>query len=342
MVQNGAVEFEDLGPGYEGEDVEFEEGFDPTEGKGSLVPFSADPGALKVSLGGGQNEGGGRDDSFSGIIRNEQKFDFSIIFSYTRDYVPDSHSGKMIVQQGSSMGMWLMNCRALRRKERLEGFEQRAIDWKKRMGSKADREAQLDLVDQRLAKWARANMSQARIRVDRLMYGLDFIDGPECDRHGGEVDPDGCIHDKYLYDWFQADRDMREAVTEAIEKLSTEGLQVFFAQMEAHKLLREEMEDRAQHLPTADLTDWWRGMTEGDATQAHLLLGAPWIVLESAIFAMENQGKNNPHKLHLEKMQAGMITQNASRRNSPWNRSPASYGGQQALPAGQPAQTGAP
>ena len=192
MVNNN-VEYVDLGPGYEGEDPELD--FDPTEGKGGLVPFSVDSGAIKVNLGGSGPDGTGHDDyTYSGIIRNEQKFDFSIIVSYVRDYIPDSHQGKMIVQQATSMGLWLMRSRSLQRRRLLEGFEERASQWTRKMGRKADRESQLDQVDKHLAKWAKANMRQARIRVERLTYGLDFVD-----------------NDAYLQDWFLADREMRES-----------------------------------------------------------------------------------------------------------------------------------
>ena len=261
--------------------------------------------------------------TYSGIIRNEQKFDFSIIVSYVRDYIPDSHQGKMIVQQATSLGLWLMRSRSLQRRRLLEGFEERASQWTRKMGRKADRESQLDRVDKHLAKWAKANMRQARIRVERLTYGLDFVD-----------------NDAYLQDWFLADREMREAVPEAIESLSTEGYQVFTAKMEMHRLLRQEMEDRAQHLPNDDLSDWLEAMRDSKTTQAHLLLGAPWIIQEAAVFAMENQGKNNPHKIHLERMQSGMIA-TANPRGRSWLRSPATVDGQPgALPA--PAQTPGP
>ena len=321
MVNNN-VEYVDLGPGYEGEDPELD--FDPTEGKGGLVPLSVDSGAIKVNLGGNGEDGTAHDDyTYSGIIRNEQKFDFSIIVSYVRDYIPDSHQGKMIVQQATSMGLWLMRSRSLQRRRLLEGFEERASQWTRKMGRKADRESQLDQVDRHLAKWAKANMRQARIRVERLTYGLDFVD-----------------NDAYLQDWFLADREMREAVPEAIESLSTEGYQVFTAKMEMHRLLRQEMEDRAQHLPNDDLSDWLEAMRDSKTTQAHLLLGAPWIIQEAAVFAMENQGKNNPHKIHLERMQSGMIAA-ANPRGRSWLRSPAAVDGQPgALPA--PAQTPGP
>ena len=228
---NGHTEIEQLGPAYEVDDEEVEFDFDTDQGKGALVPFNADAGAIKVNLG-GRDKDSAADVQYSGIIRYEQKFDFSIIVNFTRDYVPDTHAGKMIVQQGTSLGLWLMRCPALKRKQSLDEAERQANDWVKRMGSKDKRTEQLDAVDKHLAKWARSNMVQSRIRVDRLIYGLDYVDNDQC-----------------LNDWFLADRRMRGSMRQAIEELSTEGLQVFLAKVDMHTLLRAEMEDRAEHLP---------------------------------------------------------------------------------------------
>lgn len=314
---NGHTEIEQLGPAYEVDDEEVEFDFDTDQGKGALVPFNADAGAIKVNLG-GRDKDSAADVQYSGIIRYEQKFDFSIIVNFTRDYVPDTHAGKMIVQQGTSLGLWLMRCPALKRKQSLDEAERQANDWVKRMGSKDKRTEQLDAVDKHLAKWARSNMVQSRIRVDRLIYGLDYVDNDQC-----------------LNDWFLADRRMRESMRQAIEELSTEGLQVFLAKVDMHTLLRAEMEDRAEHLPREDLSEWLEALKEDDTTQAQLLLGAPWIIQEAAIFAMENQGAKNPHKLHLEKMQAGMLPAANPRRAGAF-RSPATA----AAPPAQPAEAG--
>ena len=201
----------------------------------------------------------------------------------------------MIVQQGTSLGLWLMRCPALQRKRFLDDAEAQADEWTGRM--KVGKDAQLAEVDKHLAQWARANMVQSRIRVDRLVYGLDYVD-----------------NDQSIHDWFKADRQMRDSMREAIDGLSTEGLQVFLAKVDMHKILREEMEDRALHLPREDLSEWLEATRSDDATQAQLLLGSPWIIQEAAIFAMENQGAKNPHKLHLEKMQAGMIASQQARQ----------------------------
>ena len=284
---NGHTEIEQLGPDYTVDDEELEFDFDPKWGKGDLVPFNADAGAIKVNMG-GRDKDSAADVQYSGIIRYEQKFDFSIIVNFTRDYVPDTHAGKMIVQQGTSLGLWLMRCPALQRGRSLEHAEQQARQWTKRMGAKDKRTEQLDAVDKHLAKWARANMVQSRIRVDRLIYGLDYVDNDQC-----------------IHDWFLADRQMRESMRQAIEELSTEGLQVFLAKVDMHQLLRAEMEDRAEHLPREDLSEWLEALKEEETTQAQLLLGAPWIIQEAAIFAMENQGAKNPHKLHLGKDAGG-------------------------------------
>ena len=316
---NGHTEIEQLGPAYTVDDEEVEFDFDPKQGKGDLVPFNADAGAIKVNMG-GRDKDSAADVQFSGIIRYEQKFDFSIIVNFTRDYVPDTHAGKMIVQQGTSLGLWLMRCPALKRKKFLEDAEQESAKWAKRMGSKDKRTEQLDAIDKHLAQWARANMVQSRIRVDRLTYGLDYVDNDQC-----------------LNDWFLADRNMRESMRQAIEELSTEGLQVFLAKVDMHTLLRAEMEDRAEHLPREDLSEWLEALKEDDTTQAQLLLGAPWIIQEAAIFAMENQGAKNPHKLHLEKMQAGMLPAANPRRPGVF-RSPATAAG--AMPPAQPVDVG--
>ena len=316
---NGHTEMEQLGPAYTVDDEEIEFDFDTKQDKGELLPFNADAGAIKVNMG-GRDKDSAADVQYSGIIRYEQKFDFSIIVNFTRDYVPDTHAGKMIVQQGTSLGLWLMRCPALKRKQLLEDAEQEAAKWSKRMGSKDKRTEQLDAVDKHLAKWARSNMVQSRIRVDRLVYGLDYVDNDQC-----------------LNDWFLADRRMRETMRQAIEELSTEGLQVFLAKVDMHTLLRAEMEDRAEHLPREDLSEWLEALKEDDTTQAQLLLGSPWIIQEAAIFAMENQGAKNPHKLHLEKMQAGALPAANPRRQGAF-RSPATAAG--AMPPAQPADAG--
>ena len=101
----------------------------------------------------------------------------------------------------------------------------------------------------------------------------------------------------------------------------------------SHKILAEESEDRAKHITVQDFSEWIASLYSGNATVAETMLGAPWMIQEAAIFAMEHHD-SCPYWVHLERMQAGEADRQSERRHRRWRPRSSQPDGAQALPNG--------
>ena len=257
-----------------------------------------DTASIKIAGGKAGDDTGGN--TFSAIIKGEQTIDMSIVWNYTRNYRPQSLQGRMIVNNLTSAGRRMMKAAVNLRKFRFTAFETEASTWTSKIPGK-NRAKELEAMEQVLLVWTRGMNTQLHIRTDRLTHGLDAVEGR-------------------VVDWYQAERDMREAEAEAIKNLGTAAYQVFINRCEQHRILREEAEDRAKRLVFEDLSEWLSKVRSGDAPLAEIAMGAPWMIQEASIFAMEHQAGENPYWTHLERLQAGAVAAQQARRNRWFNR----------------------
>ena len=292
---------------------EDEGGDEPGSGSRLKRLAGLDTAAIRI---GGRNDGAdpGSEYAYSAIIRHEQKIDMSIVWNYTRNYRPGTHAGRMIVNNLTSGGRRMIAAAVNRRGELFDSYEAAVERWERRMGK--DSGKQMDQVKAVLLEWTRGMNMQTHIRCNRLMHGLASVED-------------------LVEDWYLAERRIRESETQAIKELTTEGYQVFVSRLEQHKILREEAEDRARHIVIVDLSDWLTNVKGGEASLAEISLGAPWMIQEACIFAMEHHDKDNPYWEHLERLQSGAVAAQQMRRSRWFGGGGGGHPGNQ-MPAGQP------
>ena len=258
-----------------------------------------DTASIKIAGGKAGDDTGGN--TFSAIIKGEQTIDMSIVWNYTTELPATVSPGPDDRQQPDLGGPTHDEGCGQPPKVAIHCLRDRSRStWTSKIPGK-NRAKELEAMEQVLLVWTRGMNTQLHIRTDRLIHGLDAVEGR-------------------VVDWYQAERDMREAEAEAIKNLGTAAYQVFINRCEQHRILREEAEDRAKRLVFEDLSEWLSKVRSGDAPLAEIAMGAPWMIQEASIFAMEHQAGENPYWTHLERLQAGAVAAQQARRNRWFNR----------------------
>ena len=263
----------------------------------------------------GRPDDGRRDDrSWSEFLRRQQDINMDSLWDFIRDNKPDSHEGRMVLQNLASAAIYTITSQALQIKRQHDELKEREKELSGEL-KKEDQDAAAALFD----RWARGNSMQQYLACVKHRHGF-----PELERREPpyEEDQDGVpvpVTEGPRWDWHQAEWDMGEADREAIFNLTARAHELYQVWQDMGRLRRQQNENRAKRMPDIDVSDWLAKVKGGKATNTEKLLGGTYLIQEMVAFGLAHQGDKNPHWLHLERLYRG-VQDAATRRTGLFRR----------------------
>ena len=259
--------------------------------------------------------GNGRDDrSWSEFLRRQQDIIMDSLWDFIRDHKPDSHEGRMVMQNVASAVIYTIMSEALQIKRRMDDLKQR--------DKELTRELDKDQVAAATAifdRWSRGNRMQEYLVCIKHRYGFAELERMEPEYEEDENGVPVPVTSGPRWDWHNAAREMREADREAIFDLTAGGYELFTVWEARGRLRRQLNENRAKRLPDLDVSDWLAKVKSGKATNTEKLLGGTYLLQELVAFGLAHEGGDNPFWKHLRGLYRG-VQEQASRGRSGWFR----------------------
>ncbi len=256
-----------------------------------LQPLDSSRVSISGALGGASVDPGRL---FSEINARETEVRFDALIDFLKNYWPEKHKTRVLVNGLVRIGVRFLNAPANRRRLRFEAEAAEARHWTGRLG-KAGKE-HIEAADRLLDRWAASDLLQINIRRRRLKHGLAAVE-PERAR------------------WHTASRKM-EVLEELATSLPSAAYEYFQCRLEQYRILRERAEDRAKGIPTADYSDLIRRIQQGEAKPSEIAASLPWPILEALWVSMQDPSPNNPHWTDTERMAASAAVANARRNRA--------------------------
>lgn len=265
------------------------------------------------SLGAPGANGKHDDNTFSAVIAKQQELRMDGLWGFLRDHKPDSHQGRVVMQQTASAIIYTITSGAMQIKRRQDTLRDAEKELRKTLSR-----TELDEVAVYYDRWSKGNSMQQYLVSIALKHGWRELERREPPY---EEDDDGNplpVTTGPRWEWHNADREMREAEREAILDLPRKSYDYFFNLQQTAVLQREQNENRARDLPDIDVSDWLAKIKKGDADIAEVILGGSWLIQELVTFGLAHEGENNPYWNNLIKLFRG-VREQAVRRNN-WFR----------------------
>ena len=131
-------------------------------------------GMMSLRVGGGEDGDFDRAMAFSAINAREAKIKVDALYDFLKDYVPDAHKTKMLVNGLVRLCQRMLNSPACRRQLRFEMEEARAKYWLGRVGKSG--EEHIEAADRLLDRWGACDLLQITIRTRRIRHGLEAVE----------------------------------------------------------------------------------------------------------------------------------------------------------------------
>ena len=254
-------------------------------------------GLMSLRVGGGEDGDFDRAMAFSAINAREAKIKVDALYDFLKDYVPDSHKTKMLVNGLVRLCQRMLNSPACRRQLRFEVEEARAKYWLGRVGKQG--EEHIEAADRLLDRWGACDLLQITIRTRRIRHGLEAVEG-ERPR------------------WYTAKR-KKELLEELAARLPSAAHEYFRCRLEQYNIQRERAEDRARGIPEQDYSELIKKIQDGTANAAEVLSSAPWPFKEAFDVCVQDASEENPHWKHNERM-ASASALGRKQPRSRWSR----------------------
>ena len=261
------------------------------EGGEVLQPLDSSRVSISGALGGSGVDPGRL---FSEINARETEVRFDALIDFLKNYWPEKHKTRVLVNGLVRLGVRFLNAPANRRRLRFEAEEAEARYWVSRLGKEG--KEHIERADRLLDRWAAADLLQINIRRRRLKQGLAAVE-----------------HERAR--WHTATRKM-DLFEELATQLPSAAYEYFQCRLEQYRILRERSEDRAKGIPTADFSDLIKRIQQGEAKPSEIAASLPWPILEALWVSMQDASANNPHWNHTERMAASAAMANAKRNRS--------------------------
>ena len=254
-------------------------------------------GMMSLRVGAGEDGAFDRALAFSAINAREAKIKVDALYDFLKDYWPQSHKTKMLVNGLVRLCQRMLNAPACRRQLRFEIEESRAKYWLGRLGKPG--EEHIAEADRLLDRWGAADLLQIAIRTRRIRRGLEAV---ERDRAR----------------WYTAMR-KKELLEEMAAGLPSAAHEYFRCRLEQYNIQRERAEDRARGIPEQDCSELIKKIQDGAANAAEVLSSAPWPFKEAFDVCVQDASEENPHWKHNERM-ASASALGRKQPRSRWSR----------------------
>ena len=264
-------------------------------------------GMMQLRTGGGGDEEDGDKYPFSKINAREAMITVDALYDFLKDYWPQSHRTRMLVNGLVRLCQRMLNAAANKRQLRFDIEEARAKYWMGRLGK--DDQKFIELADKLLDRWSNANLLQISIRSRRMRRGLAAVE-----------------HERAR--WHTAARKM-ELLEELAARLPAAAHEYFQCRLEQHNIQRERAEDRARGIAEQDYSELIKAIQDGTAKPAYVLANAPWPFKEAFDVCIQDASEENPHWKHNERMASASALGRRQPR-SKWGRRDREEGGDEA------------
>ncbi len=263
------------------------------ESEEDLRPLERGVMSLKM---GGDGESGDDRYPYSRINALQAEIKFRALYDFIKDYLPKSHKTKILVNDLLRLCQDMLNAEANRRQLRFDVEDVRAQYWANRAGKNGAEH--IERADELLDRWGNADLLQIVIRRRRIREGLPAVE-----------------HERAR--WYTADR-KKELLEEMATTLRQSAYQYFQARKEQYDIMRELAEDRARGIPIQDFSSLITRIQEGKATEAEILMKAPWPFPEAFSVCAQDADVDNPHWDHIRQLQAAAAKAQMARRRNRW------------------------
>ena len=253
-------------------------------------------GAMSLRMG-SEDEGGDDRFPYSRINALQAEIKFRALYDFIKDYLPKAHRTKVLVNDLVRLCQDMMNADANRRQLRFDIEDIRAQYWVNRAGKKGSEF--IESADELLDRWGNADLLQILIRRKRIKEELPAVE-----------------HERAR--WHTATR-KKELLEEMATRLPQAAYQYFQARKEQYDIMRELAEDRARGIPLQDFSNLITRIQEGKASEAEILMNAPWPFFEAFDVCVQDADVNNPHWDHIRQLQASAAKAQASKRRNKWS-----------------------
>ena len=252
---------------------------------------------MSLRTGGGGDEDGDDRYPFSKINAREAMITVDALYDFLKDYWPQSHKTRMLVNGLVRLCQRMLNAPANKRQLRFDIEEARAKYWMGRLNK--DDEKFIEQADRLLDLWSRSNLLQISIRTRRMRHGLEAVE---------EERPR----------WHTATRKM-ELLEEMAARLPAAAHEYFQCRLEQHMIQRERAEDRAKGIAEKDYSELIKAIQDGTAKPAYVISNAPWPFKEAFDVCIQDASEENPHWKHNERMASASALGRRQPRNR-WGR----------------------
>ena len=263
------------------------------ESEDDLRPLERGAMSLKT---GSDDEGGSDRYPYSRINALQAEIKFRALYDFIKDYLPKSHKTKVLVNDLVRLCQDMLNAEANRRQLRFDIEDVRAQYWVNRAGKGGAEH--IERADELLDRWGNADLLQIVIRRRRIREGLAAVE-----------------HERAR--WHTATR-KKELLEEMATRLRQPAYQYFQARKEQYDIMRELAEDRARGIPIQDFSNLITRIQEGKATEAEILMDAPWPFFEAFDVCVQDADVDNPHWDHIRQLQAAAAKAQAARTRNRW------------------------
>ena len=217
----------------------------------------------------GRQDGGRRDDrSWSEFLRRQQDINMDSLWDFIRDNKPDSHEGRMVMQNLASAAIYTITAQALQIKRQQDDFKAREKEIKRELKKEEE-----DAATALYGRWAQGNSMQQYLACIKHRYGYVELERREPPYEEDENGVPVPVASGARWDWHMADWDMREADREAIFNLSARAHELYQVWQDMGRLRRQQNENRARRMPDIDVSDWLAKVKSGKSTNTEKLLG---------------------------------------------------------------------
>lgn len=263
------------------------------ESEDDLRPL--DRGAMSLKM--GSDDGGGDDKyPYSRINALQAEIKFRALYDFIKDYLPKAHKTKVLVNDLVRLCQDMLNAEANRRQLRFDIEDVRAQYWVNRAGKNGSEH--IERADELLDRWGNADLLQILIRRKRIREDLAAVE-----------------HERAR--WHTATR-KKELLEEMATRLPQAAYQYFQARKEQYDIMRELAEDRARGIPIQDFSNLITRIQEGKATEAEILMNAPWPFFEAFDVCVQDADVDNPHWDHIRQLQAAAAKAQQARNRNRW------------------------
>ena len=264
-------------------------------------------GMMQLRTGGGGDEDDDARYPFSKINAREAMITVDALYDFLKDYWPQSHKTRMLVNGLVRLCQRMLNAGANKRQLRFDIEEARAKYWMGRLSK--DDQKYIERADKLLDLWSRSNLMQISIRNRRVRHDLESVENERARWHTGT-------------------RKM-ELLEEMAAGLPAAAHEYFQCRLEQHRIQRERAEDRARGIAETDYSELIKAIQDGTAKPAYVLANAPWPFTEAFDVCIQDASEENPHWKHNERMASASALGRRQPR-SKWGRRDREEGGDEA------------